>query len=150
MKLQTMAANLGLRAATACKQIFQAYKEALCPEPLAKADFVRGGADPAGKTDYQGCGELDPLYGASAFTRSEQPVFCARRVGLATGSERARTYTRPEALFTPVADLQVARSNFRTLRRAAAKPELQKPDSFKKRQKNVSPTFGSSPPKTTN
>lgn len=41
--------------------LFAAYMDALAPAlKVDPADFLGGGADPEGKADYQGCGELNP------------------------------------------------------------------------------------------
>ena len=62
MKIRTIAQRVGLSEGTPRAQVFLALMRALCPEPLAKTDFLGRGADPGGKADYQGCGEFNPLF----------------------------------------------------------------------------------------
>jgi len=50
------------------EKLFLAYMKFLFPTPLAKADFLGGGADPGGKGDIQGCSEFNP---AMVFSQTE-------------------------------------------------------------------------------
>lgn len=66
MNLHATAQALGLPANASRHQVFEAQMNAMCPEPLDRADFLGRGADPKGKADFQGCGEFNPLLMLSA------------------------------------------------------------------------------------
>lgn len=57
----------GQSVSTPRKEVFAAYMDAICqdeagqPFSIPKEQFLGGGADPDGKADYQGCGELNPI-----------------------------------------------------------------------------------------
>lgn len=65
--LAMMRATTGQPPSASRRDVFATYMDALCadadgrPFVIGKADFVGGGADPGGKADYQGCGELNPI-----------------------------------------------------------------------------------------
>lgn len=60
--------------------LFKDYMDALCPLTLAASDFLGRGADPGGKADFQGCGELNPaLVSSQAEAQALQKDPAARR-----------------------------------------------------------------------
>jgi len=55
-------------------KLFKAYMDFLCPVTVPKGEFLGGGASPAGKADYQGCSEFNPLM---MFSAAENQKFSA-------------------------------------------------------------------------
>src|SRR5262245_14876406 len=80
--IQTMQKELGQPAgpvaASARKQLFLAYMDAICvdtngsPFQLAKTDLLARGADKGGKGDFQGCSEFNPVL---IFSQVEEQQF---------------------------------------------------------------------------
>jgi hypothetical protein len=71
---QTMQTATNLPNRTSSTDLFKAYMQALCPTDLSlsKQDFLAQGADSAGKGDYQGCSEFNPLL---IFSQQKQDEF---------------------------------------------------------------------------
>lgn len=55
-------------------KLFKAYMDFLCPVTVDKTEFLGKGASPAGKADYQGCSEFNPLM---IFSQAENQKFSA-------------------------------------------------------------------------
>ena len=71
---QKMQSFTGLPAGTPNSDLIKAYLQKLCPNELVlnKTDFLAQGADSAGKGDYQGCSEFNPLL---IFSQEKQAQF---------------------------------------------------------------------------
>ena len=52
---------LGAPASSPKDQVFQDFMNQVFPTPLAKSEFLAGGADPKGIGDVQGCSDFNPL-----------------------------------------------------------------------------------------
>lgn len=69
-------------ASTPRKEVFAAYMDAICqdaggqPFVIPKQQFLGRGADPDGKADYQGCGELNPIL---VFSQAEGQALASNR-----------------------------------------------------------------------
>jgi hypothetical protein len=72
----------GQPVSTPRREVFAAYMDAICcddagqPLVVPKEQFLGRGADPDGKADYQGCGELNPIL---VFSRDEGKALEANR-----------------------------------------------------------------------
>jgi outer membrane protein OmpA-like peptidoglycan-associated protein len=64
----------GTSAGTQDSALIKAYLQKLCPPELklAKTDFLAQGADSAGRGDFQGCGEFNPVL---LFSQEDQSAF---------------------------------------------------------------------------
>lgn len=72
--VDTMRRSLGVSAAVPRAELFERYMASLFPTALAKTEFLGRGTDPAGKADFQGCGEFNPVV---VFSQEQASAFAA-------------------------------------------------------------------------
>jgi hypothetical protein len=80
------------------EKLFPAYMDYLCPFTVAKTEFLGQGADPGGKADIQGCGEMNPYL---VFSQSEQAEFSKAANKSARDAENAPNRRVLVLLFRP-------------------------------------------------
>src|SRR5579884_971521 len=78
--LDTIRAALGDGAPVSHHDLFLAYMKLLSPEALKKTDFLGRGASAAGKADYQGCSDFNPLLLLSTDENANLPKAQWRRL----------------------------------------------------------------------
>jgi hypothetical protein len=80
--------------------LFKAYMDALCPITLdPQKDFLGRGQDPAGKADYQSCGEFNALM---RFSQEEERMYSRPENRAERNAENARSRRVVIYLFRPL------------------------------------------------